>query len=169
VLYASVYSTQPHHPSFVIVTEKSRRWGRTVVHTVGSGKHLRQRSWRTTGFLPQLEGPHARRCDERQRDNKHRFALLSTRRLQHKQVEAPYPGSPSSPGFSEIPFIHSENFDLRLSPTETQLPPRGPDAECGTTWVHTTVGVYASVRLQVVPPPSSLFKFIRPVARWMWS
>src|SRR6266851_1409271 len=37
------------YPSFV--REKSRRWGRTVVHTVGSGKHLRQRPW-TTGFPP---------------------------------------------------------------------------------------------------------------------
>jgi hypothetical protein len=63
-------------------------------------------------------------------------------------------------------FIHSEKFDLRLSPTETQLPPRGPDAESGTTWVHTAVGVYAPVRLHIVPPPSSLFKFIRPVVRW---
>jgi len=58
------------------------------------------------------------------------------------------------------PFIHSEEIDLRLSPTETQLPPCGPDAESGTTWVHTTVGVYAPVRLHIVPPPSSLFKFI---------
>jgi hypothetical protein len=38
----------------------------------------------------------------------------------------------------------------------TQLPPRGPDAECGTTLVHTAVGVYAPVRLHIVPPPSSL-------------
>ena len=58
------------------------------------------------------------------------------------------------------PFIHSEEIDLRLSPTETQLPQRGPDAECGTTWVHTMVGVYASVRLNIIPPPSSLFEFI---------
>jgi hypothetical protein len=64
------------------------------------------------------------------------------------------------------PFIHSEEIDLRLSPTETQLPPCGPDAESGTTWVHTAVGVYAPVRLHIVPPPSSLFNFIRPVARW---
>ena len=67
---------------------------------------------------------------------------------------------------ARCPFIHSENFDLRLSPTETQPPPRGPDAESGTTWVHTAVGVYAPMRLHIVPPSSSLFKFIRPVARW---
>jgi hypothetical protein len=67
---------------------------------------------------------------------------------------------------ARYPFIHSEKFDLRLSPTETQLPPRSPDAECGTTWVHTAMGVYAPVRLHIVPPSSSLFKFIRPVARW---
>jgi hypothetical protein len=45
-------------------------------------------------------------CDERQCDNKHRFALSSTRRLQYKEVKVvkvPYSGSPS-PTFSEIPF-----------------------------------------------------------------
>ncbi len=67
---------------------------------------------------------------------------------------------------ARYPFIHSEKFDLHLSPTKTQLPPRDPNAESGTTWVHTAVGVYAPVRLHIVPPPSSLFKFIRPVARW---
>jgi hypothetical protein len=30
---------------------------------------------------------------------------------------------------ASYPFIHSENFDLCLLPTEIQLPPRGPDAE----------------------------------------
>ena len=58
---------------------------------------------------------------------------------------------------ARYPFIHSEKFDLCLLPTETQLPPRGPDAECGTTWVHIMVGVYAPVRLlHIGPPPSSL-------------
>jgi hypothetical protein len=40
------------------------------------------------------------------------------------------------------------------------------NAECGTTWVHTAVGVYAPVRLHIVPPPSSLVYFIRLVAQW---
>jgi len=37
-----------------------------------------------------------------------------------------------------------------------RLPPRGPDAECRISWVHTAVGVYAPVRLHIIPPPSSL-------------
>ena len=47
---------RPHSPTMYLtypsfLTEKSRRWGRAVVHTVGSGKHLWQRPW-TTGFPP---------------------------------------------------------------------------------------------------------------------
>jgi len=123
VLFVSVYSAQPHDVTYPsLVTEKSRRWRRAVVHTVtvGSSKHFRQCPW-TPEFLPQLEGPHARLCDERQCDRKRRFALPSTRRLQYKQVKVvkdPYSGSPS-PAFSEIPFYSFLRirpvFDLRLS------------------------------------------------------
>ena len=107
------------------MTEKSRRWGRAVVLTVRSSKHLRQRLW-TTGFPPQLEGPHARLCDQRQCDNKHRFALPSTRRLQYKEVKVvkvPYSGSPSPP-FSEISFYSFRRirpvFDQPLSPLQIE-------------------------------------------------
>ena len=139
-----------HSPTTYLSTEKSRRWGRTVVHTDGSGKHLRQRPW-TTG-LPPLRNLKDPIHDSAMSVNAttsigspcRRLVGSSTRRSRFR-TQAHH----LRQALARYPFIHSEIFDLRLSPTEsmTRLPPRGPDAECGTTWVHTAVGVYAPVRL----------------------
>ena len=112
------------YPSFV--TEKSRRWGRAGLFTPSA---VANNSGNVLGRLisPQLEGPHSRLCDERQCDNKHRFALLSTRRLQYKQVKVvkvPYSGSPS-PAFREtrIPFYSFRRIRPVFDPRFSSVPP----------------------------------------------
>src|SRR6266851_3461487 len=126
-MYASVYSAQPHrvsnynlstYPSFVTENHED---GDEPLFTPLAAANTSSNVLRRLDFLPQLEGPHSRLCDERQRDNKHRFALPSTRQIQYKQVKVvkvPYSGSPS-PALSEIPFYSFSRirpeFDLPLS------------------------------------------------------
>jgi hypothetical protein len=114
-------------------------------------------------FLPNLKDPHARLCDERQYDDKHRFALPSTRLLQYEQVEVPYPGSPSSPGFSEIFILKNLTYasHQRKHNYHHAAPMLNPERRGFTLrWEYMLLSGYISSRRH---PLSSK---IQPVARW---
>jgi len=124
VVYTCVFSTAPPCTYPSSLTEKSRRWGQAVVHTVGSGKHLRQRP-STAGFPPLRDpvydsamGVNATTIIDSPR---RRLVRSSTSRSRFR-TQAHH----LRQALARYPSIHYEKFDLRLSPMATQLPPHGP-------------------------------------------
>ena len=103
-----------HSPTTYLSTEKSWRWGRTVVHTDGSGKHLRQCPWTTA--LPPLRNLKDPIHDSAMSINAttsiglpcHRLVGSSIRRSRlsrfHTQAHHRQP-------LARYPFIHSEEFN----------------------------------------------------------